>query len=334
MTRASKQSTAGAGSQAARASIGQVAPEAIAALLERHHLPAPRSVEPLGDKEGSTALLANGELVIYFDQGDPPVPKLAKEALIYRRLRRSTDVPCPEVLALDTTHELVPYDALILSYVDGVDGSSTWNTLDEEAREKLSEEVGRIFGTIHGLPWQAYGNYDPAIGTLGEFPRWTDMLLCRLEKVGAEALARGALPQPLIAAVLTEINDGDSVLETASLPTLVHGDLHAGNLLLKQQDGSWHVVAVLDWALALAADAAWEFAALAFRRSDDDPIGDAFLYGYRERHPIQPDLRSRIHLYRLMLHLEGAVIAQSQATQDRGAQHRHEVALRRLLIRQ
>jgi aminoglycoside phosphotransferase (APT) family kinase protein len=137
----------------------------------------------------------------------------------------------------------------------------------------------------------------------------------------------------LIDGVLTEINDGDSVLETASLPALVHGDLHAGNFLLKQQDADWHVTAILDWEWAFTADAAWEFAALDFRRSDADPVGDAFLYGYRERHPVQSDLRSRVHLYRLMLHLEGAVIAQRHFASDPNLRRRHEYVLRRLLRR-
>jgi aminoglycoside phosphotransferase (APT) family kinase protein len=305
--------------------------DAIAALLQRHHLPQLDSVEPMSGGEANSTLLLNGELVLRLNRGDPHLPRLAKEATIYRRLRRSTDVPCPEVLALDTAHDLVPYDALILSRVAGVSGATVWGSLDDDTREALSEEAGRMCGSIHGLQWPAYGDFDAATRTFGQYPRWTDLLLARLEQIAEQARATGALPSPLIDAVLTELNDSDSVFGTASRPTLVHNDLRIRHMLLEQRDGTWHITAILGWERAFTADAAWEFADLWNRRPAEDLLGDAFLYGYRERHAVQADLRSRIHLYRLMRHLERAVIAHTHFAAEPERRLRHERALRKLL---
>lgn len=298
--------------------------EALEALFERHNLPRPAAVMPLPGFETDGWLLVDGAIVVR--RGEPQDHALAKEALIYRRLRRATDVPCPEVLALDRQHDLVPYDVLMLGYVHGANGTLVWEGLDEHARERLFEEVGRMVGTVHGLQWAAFGDFNPDTRTFGQYPRWTDMLLHRLAQVVEEARSSTALPQPLIDGALTELNDGDSILETSSPPALAHGALHTGNLLLSNREDGWHVAAILDWEHALTTDAAWEFAALGFGRSDDDPVGDAFLYGYRERHALQSDLRSRTHLYRVMLHLEGAV----HATDD-ARRREHERALLRLL---
>jgi len=304
----------------------------IAALLERHNLPALASVEPIADDDHS-ALILNGEMVLLTHHAEPATSTLVKQALIYRRLKRAQGVPCPEVLALDTTREVVPYDALLLSRMAGVNAAIVWNSLGDETREALSEETGRIIATIHGLQWPLYGEFDSDTGTFGHYARWTDNVLARIERLTLQAAALKALPQRIIDSVVTEINDGDSVLETASPPVLVHGDLHTANLLVEQRDGQWHVAAVLDWESALTADAAWEFAGLWIRHAEREPFHDAFLYGYRERRPAQADLQSRIHLYRMMLHLEGAVISRRPETYNPQRHARHEAVLRRMLQR-
>ncbi len=303
--------------------------DVLTTLLEHHHLPALQSVEPVA-ADDPYSLILNGEMVLLLNAEEPDQPLLAKEAAIYRNLARSTEVPCPEVLALDTTREIVPHDALILSRIAGTNAATIWHTLGDEAREAISEEAGRICGAIHRLPWPAYGDFIPSTGTFGPYPRWIDMLLARLERASTTAAATGAVPQAVIDGVVTEINDGDSVIDIASPPALVHGDIHTGNLLIEQRDGTWHVAALVDWEHAVAADAAWEFAGLWMRTAEREPLEDAFLYGYRERHPPQIDLQSRIHLYRLLIHLEGAVASQTTAPERRA---RHEAALRRMLRR-
>ena len=304
----------------------------VAALLERHNLPALASVEPIAEDDPS-ALILNGEMVLLTHHAEPATSTLVKQALIYRRLKRAQGVPCPEVLALDTTREAVHYDALLLSRMAGVNAATVWNSLGDETREALSEETGRIIATIHGLQWPLYGEFESDTGAFGHYARWTDNVLARIERIALEAAAIKALPQRIIDSVVTELNDGDSVLETASPPVLVHGDLHTANLLVKQHDGQWHVAAVLDWESALTADAAWEFAGLWIRHAEREPFHDAFLYGYRERRPAQADLQSRIHLYRMMLHLEGAVISRRAETYNAQRHARHEAILRRMLRR-
>ena len=188
-------------------------------------------------------------------------------------------------------------------------------------------------GVIHGLQWPAYGDFDAATRVFGQYARWLDLLLPRLERVAEQARALGAVPQLLIDGVVTELNDGDAVFETASPPALVHGDLHPGNILLDQRGETWHIAAILNWEASLTADAAWEFACLSFRRSSPNLVRDALVYGYRERHPIQADLRTRIHLYLLLFHLEAAVSAYAQPASERQGVGAHEVALRRLLAK-
>ena len=305
--------------------------QALAALLERRILGPLHSVEPISGGDVNLMILLNGEMVLRLNVRDPHLPKSAKEALIYRRLHQSTLVPCPEVLALDTARDLVPYDALILSRVPGVNAGTVWAALDEDTREALSEEAGRLCAEIHGLRWPAYGDFDAKTGTFGQYWRWTDMLLARLEEVAAQALALKALPQILIDGVVTELNDGEAVFETASRPVLVHGDLHIGNLLVEQapsgDDARWHITAILDWEWSLTADAAWELAGLWSSPAKVARLGDAFLYGHRDRPWVASHLWSCIHLYNLTFHAERAVSAQAHFTATPEWRCSHELSL-------
>lgn len=295
--------------------------EAVAALLERYNLPAVETLA-LVPGSGGDAFMINGELLLRLD-GDAQSPRLAKEATIYRRLRRSTDVPCPEVLAFDRARDLVPADALILTRPRGIKGSEIWDGLSVDAREAVSEEAGRMCGAIHTLHWTGYGDFNVATGTFGQYPRWTDLVLSRVEHLANKAIDRGALPPALVYAALTQLNDGDSVLTAASHPLLTHGNLHAANLLLEEREGQWRISAIVGWEHALTADAGYEFATMSLRGPERRPLADTFVHGYRERHALQNDLRSRIQLYRVVLHLEGAIT-------DPEGRPRHEQALRRL----
>jgi Ser/Thr protein kinase RdoA (MazF antagonist) len=108
----------------------------------------------------------------------------------------------------------------------------------------------------------------------------------------------------LLDALVTTINDGDAVFNTASRPTLTHSDLGWWNVLLRQEHGRWRIVAILDWEWALTADAVWEFADLWSNPADPYPLPASFMSGYRERCELPFDMRVRQRLYRLLHHLE------------------------------
>ncbi len=304
--------------------------EAITALFERHRLPALESLERSGAGDD---FIANGSMRVQFNRDEPEDSVFRKKAMILRRLRQFSDVPVPEVLALDTTHDILPSDVLVLAAQQGTMADKVWPDLTQDVREALSEEAGRMCGSIHHLQWQAYGDYNVSTRSLGQYPRWADLLLLRLERAAYRARDKRALPHAMIDAIITEINDGDSVLETASAPVLVHGNLHLGNILLRQDEGTWRISGIVGWDTAFSADAAWEFGVFSFREPEHSPQGDSFLYGYRERNTLQPDLRARMYLYRLLYHLESAIVARTQAPINLERRQSHEQALRRLLHR-
>jgi len=294
--------------------------QGVEALLARHGFGALRSVQRMDGGISNAMLRINDGLVLRLNTGDPNRPKLRWEALIYRRLQREGGMLGPEALALDTDRDLVPFDALFLSWVDGVAADTVWPSLGEPQRETLSEELGRRIGAIHMLRWPAYG--ERGLGVEGALsPRWTDVVFHKTARAYQRAVALNVFAPRTLDSIVTTLNDGEAVFDAASAPALVHTDLWLANVVLRQVEGSWIVAAVVDWEDALVADAAWEFADLGSRRygAPAYPLLGAFVYGYRERHPVAGDLQVRRRLYRLLHFFEHAVRCAGQlgATAER-----------------
>lgn len=284
--------------------VAGVTTEALAALWERHGLPAITQVAPLGGGGVNPMLRINGDFVVRFNRRDPHLPKLAWEAAIYRRFVQRGAIPGPQVLALDTARDLVPFDTLVLSYIDGVAANTIWSELDHGEREAFSEELGRLCGTIHGLPWGSYGEYVALAGRGTQSVRWADVAYARFRRTLDHITAQALLPPRVLDALITTLNDNDAILNSAGAPALTHTDLQLSNVLARRSDSKWEIAAIIDWEWAIVADPAWEFADLWSSPTDFYPEPEAFVYGYRERHPLPGDFRVRQRLYRLLHHIE------------------------------
>lgn len=309
-----------------------VSREGLTALLERHQLGALDTLRLLDGGTVNPLLLINDQVVLRFNRRDPDLPKLRWEALIYQRLQSVPDVPSPTVLALDTQRDLVPFDVLALSHVAGTRADAIWPSLDSAAQEQVSEELGRICGTIHGLPWSVYGQ----LVTHAEQPlhsaRWTDVIARKIERAYSRAAALSILSPHLLDGLVTTLNDGDAVFNTPSPPTLTHADLWLANVVLRQDDKGWRVAALLDWEWSIVADSAWEFANLWSYPTDPYPQPDAFMSGYRSCHTLPADLRVRQRLYRLLFFFESAVNVAEREGVESSAMAFYSTAITRLLL--
>lgn len=285
---------------------------ALGALLERHGLGAAASVQTLRAVGSARTLLVNDALLVRLSDDPATTLRWRKAAQIYRRLQRVTDVPCPEFYALDTQRDGLPFDALITSYIAGERADAVWPALDLPTREMLSEELGRICGTLHRLAWPVYGSVDPADPAAHVSARWTDIINARVRWLYARSEASGVLPLAVLDDLLAVLNDGDALFDTPSTPVLTHNDFGLWNVILRHDGAAWQVAGLIGWDAALLADAAWEFANLARRPVDSYPMGDGFSYGYRERRPLQDDLSVRRRLYRLLVFWECALESAEQ----------------------
>ncbi len=99
------------------------------------------------------------------------------------------------------------------------------------------------------------------------------------------------------------------------MPSLVHRDLHLGNVLFEADA----VTAVIDFEMVREWDAAYDFIKINESFGSNFPESkNPFLTGYREHIPATADFESRVHLYEGLYCLLSA--AEFLAGNDR---HRH-----------
>ena len=150
-------------------------------------------------------------------------PSLALEGAMLADLGRLSDLPVPHVYAAET-------DLLVMDFIDNDRGPIT---------PAVERHAASLLARLHGTPRERFGyDYDTLIGPLHQpnpsgrqwVPFFRDNRLLHMARAAHE---EGALPSPLyvrlerLAGVL-----GDYLTEPP-YPSLLHGDLWTGNVLVK-----------------------------------------------------------------------------------------------------
>jgi hygromycin-B 7''-O-kinase len=92
------------------------------------------------------------------------------------------------------------------------------------------------------------------------------------------------------------------LLETNDRPVFLHGDIHAGNLLLAEEGGRWRASGLIDFGDSLCGAKEYEFVAPGVLMvQGDGELQRALLlaYGYTEAQ-LDPDLRARLMLLTIL----------------------------------
>ena len=271
---------------------------------------SPRNARPLSG--GCIAevlkleLEGGGACVAKLGQAAASGPGLALEAFMLDYLARETALPVPAVL--HASDEL-----LLLDYVE------SGGSLDADAQAHAAE----LLAALHGIGAPQFGfERDTLIGPLPQpnpwSERWIDFFAeSRLLHFGRLAVERGRLPGSSLTDLERLCTKLDRYIEPGTPPSLIHGDVWGGNVLVK--DG--RIAAFIDPALYFA-DPEIE---LAFSTLFGT-FGDAFFRRYGALRPLKPgffEIRRDLYtLYPLLVHafLFGAPYDRSvQALLDRYA---------------
>lgn len=254
---------------------------AAGAPLRRFHLLA----------EGNSATVYRVELTddrqVAVKIADPQTGRLQVEGAMLDDLRRLSRLPVPRNL----------YGApelLVMSWIDN-DGGALGAGAQTQAAELLAE--------LHGITAAGYGyDRDTLIGGLaqpnGWLTSWCEFFReRRLRFMAQEAHRAGRLPSPLLARVEILAGRLERWIPDDGQPSLIHGDMWGGNVLVK--DGA--IAGFVDPAIYYAdAEIELAFATLF------NTFGEAFFRRYGELRPLRPgffeERRDLYNLYPLLVH--------------------------------
>lgn len=268
----------------------------------------PNRLRPLaGGCVGDVALadLGDGERVVVKSAADAGA-RLDIEGRMLRYLAERSALPVPVVLHVEPT-------LLIMDYIEPRAGGEA--SLDLHAADLLAD--------LHEISSPDFGlEFDTLIGGLRQPNQpsrsWIDFFReRRLLHMAGEAAGAGRLPEDLHTRIRRLADRLDDLLEAPARPSLIHGDVWAGNVI----PGPSGVGAFIDPAIHYA-DAEIELAFIALFGA----FGQRFFDRYRERRGIRDGFFERrldlLNLYPLLVHVRlfggGYVASVERILRDQG----------------
>lgn len=238
------------------------------------------------DREPFTAVIKVSATGGGFASSDFTSTDFATEARALDFLCGHTRFPSPRVYRLEATPQTIPYAFLLLETIPGVclEGLSLSPAEADEIDRRLAEALlelhshtGACFGSIAGLPASE---------------RWPEVFLPLLAEIRAQPEIAQRLPAAVLAEVDRAIELAGPALADQGPPTLIHGDIWAGNMIVQPGEGGWRVAGIVDPGLHYA-DVESELAYLEVfgaRR-------DAFFAAYTAQRLLRPGYERRRLFY-------------------------------------
>ena len=211
----------------------------------------------------------NTNLKVIFDSNKPPAvlriykrdpSACGKETELLRLLRKTVAVPEVFYAEPDAQSRVGPY--AVLEFIEGVTFSQLKKTRDIEALQQAATSVGKTLAAIGRFQFSKAGilSIDKNTGELevasayiegsDPIPRILDMYLAspNLRQRTGEELADRL--HEFIWSWAPRLPQLEGTPDRVQC--LVHSDLDAGNILLREVKGKWTVVGVIDWEFAFS----------------------------------------------------------------------------------
>ncbi len=211
---------------------------------------------------------------------------LAAEARSLRYLRTETACPVPAVYSQDSSGQLIQHAFLLLEHIPGVCLKNL--ELDAGERADLDTQLAEILLELHSHKGTTWGD----VGSAPSSATWADLFVDRLAEARRYPMIAERMSPQRLELVDAAIAVAPSVLSESGVPTLVHGDVWDGNLIVRSDGGRWRIAGLLDPG-AHYADVELELAYLEVF----DSRRDALFARYTSRSPLRPGYERRRRFY-------------------------------------
>jgi fructosamine-3-kinase len=217
----------------------------------------------------------------------------ARERIRLEYVLNHTSFPCPEPYC-EAGPGIIPFSFLLLQDLPGTVLSSV--SLNPQEQHRFEIRLAEILIDLHGHTSEYFGEID----SIGKEKHWKNIFLPRLYELRQDMSSRlGGDVMHTIDSVLTH---ADRIMSDQGIPTLVHGDIWDGNIIVEQKNDGWHLSGIVDLPALQFADHEYELAYL----DTFDTVHDTFYTAYTRVYPLRPDYEIRKLYYQLhtwMLHV-------------------------------
>ena len=239
-------------------------------------------------------------------------------------LFRANDIPGSNVVACDTSRELIDRDYMIVDFIESVPLSSIE---DPAIAAELFRQTGECAARLNQIEGSGFGRLSEILRG-NPSPSWAAYLIGELIQTLA-ALAENNLLTPEQCRLIRDAFDKNlGLLAGVTAPYLTHCDLWSGNVLVgPAPDGKYEVKAIIDPDRAVFGDQEFDFASPWMITQD-------FIDGYSRVIPVDPaalesqEKQRKFSLYRLLFHLNDAYALQVEYNNAQSCAERLAEALK------
>jgi Ser/Thr protein kinase RdoA (MazF antagonist) len=219
------------------------------------------------------------------------------EEYVYKLLGNA-QIPCSHVIACDTSKTLIGRDYMIVDCIAGKPLSEIEVTADIKAG--LYRQVGMYARKIHNITSAKFGRVSEVILGNG-YSAWGEYLSHEMSDLCGKLSEYSILSSDEISMCRSVTDRYFVLLNEIKTPRLVHADLWAGNILVKQNGESYEVAAIIDADRAVFGDTGFEFASPWI-------INEPFISGYGPIGEQNENTEIRKNIYRLFYSLIDAYV--------------------------
>ncbi len=251
----------------------------------------------------------NDLFVIRFNARDVHLPKFKREEIVYTSFKEV--LPLPELIGLDDSKTLAPFDYMITKKVVGTNLEVGWNSLSVRDRDSLSYQAGKLLAKIHSIKLDKFGEISER-PPFSKTNSWKIYLKSLLDYHLEEARSLGIFQATSYQQFQDAFNESSDIFDSINCSTLVHGDFHFGNLLFQDDK----IVSILDFEWSCSGDPLMDFCSHIDDMNTKWPGSQCGFYaGYGIKDFSKDDL-SKIKVYNMVKNIELCVVAKKFFPKD------------------
>lgn len=195
-------------------------------------------------------------------------------------------ITTPEILL---TGEFAGWSYIVMTQISGTASRELWAKIENRKKFKIISQLGEAMRELHSVP-----------APLEQFSlnrNWQEYIRQKAETAVERQKENGANPEWL-ESLPSYIADRIDLLPVDFKGVFLHGDIHAGNLLLVQKGEQWQINGLIDFGDSFCGFHEYEFVTpgVLMVQGNRELQREMFLaYGYRESE-LGDELRSRLML--------------------------------------
>ncbi len=217
-----------------------------------------------------------------------------RTAMLHRLVATGTDIPMPEVLAVDTSYQTWPWRYLIKTHIPGQEWAVVQRQMNREELSNAYQQIGNAVAQLHTIHFPAFGELAADGAVQGDEPYLTALT------EHARSSIKHAHLWDLFFSVLEKQRALFLDIHEASL---CHEDLHQHNILFQYRQGRWHLATILDFDKAWAGHHETDLARLELWKG---MTSNEFWGAYKAIRSVEPLYTQRRPIYQLLWCLEYA----------------------------